>query len=114
MPRARRPATYSPILSAVEQAAVEGLQASGKTVLRRSNELVPERTGKLKRSGRVVTDFLTVIVRYTNPIAWIVHEKLDLRHEKGQAKFLETALRETDVGEKIASAISVRLTGKRR
>jgi hypothetical protein len=54
-----------------------------------SAELVPVETGRLVGSGAVHVDGDTAALTYDGPYARYQHERLDLHHEHGQAKFLE-------------------------
>lgn len=89
-------------------AAAAALYELGQDILKRSDELIPVDTGTAKASGRVM--FSTgaggprVVVGYgygeqSNPktgepaIGYVIplHERVEVQHETGQAKFLETA-----------------------
>lgn len=72
-------------------------------VLARSRALVPVNTGRLKSTGQVIGPELKdgsweVHIGYGDrKSAWyanVVHERLDVRHPRGQAKFLETSINE--------------------
>ena len=72
-------------------------------VLTRAKALVPSRTGRLRDSGQVLpTEMkggaLQVGIGFGDRkkvwYASIVHERMDVRHPTGQAKFLETPLNE--------------------
>ncbi|NUO58995.1 MAG: HK97 gp10 family phage protein [Hamadaea sp.] len=56
----------------------------------------PVETGRLAGSAAVHLDHqdgdATASITYDGPYARYQHERLDLRHETGQAKFLESAL----------------------
>lgn len=81
----------------------------GGKIMSRSTELTPLKTGELRRRAFVEGPLededgsYTVVVGYEkhdtpveggNFYAVPVHERLDAHHETGQAKFLETALKE--------------------
>lgn len=84
----------------IKTASSEGLLDAGKCLLDLSQPLVPVDTGRLKDSGRVISeDKDTVYVTYEafNPengyeYAPIQHEALDFHHNIGQAKYLEEPL----------------------
>lgn len=96
----------TPILSIVEKAAQEGLREAGRATLKRSNELAPKDDLDLVKSGRVVVDDLVVQVSYTAVHARFQHENLDFEHaEGGQAKFLELAADEVDIGRIVAEKV---------
>lgn len=100
----------TPILSTIEQAARDGLREAGKAVLKRSNELAPKDDGDLVKSGRVIVDDLTVQVSYKAIHARLQHENLDWQHaDGGQAKFLEAAADEVDIGRVVAEKVRAAL-----
>lgn len=105
-------ATFKPILSMVEKAAQDAMHDTAKKVRTRSDELAPKDDRDLVKSGRVVVDDLSVTVRYTAPHAALQHEHLDWAHEGGgQAKFLERASDEINIGEAVAAAARAALGG---
>ncbi|GAA3144950.1 hypothetical protein Ppa06_58240 [Planomonospora parontospora subsp. parontospora] len=78
------------------RAAARGLHKATRHVLTASNQRVPFETGDLERSGRPVVDEVNLrgVISYDQPYAVAQHEELGYRHERGQAKYLESALRE--------------------
>jgi len=76
-----------------------GLLEAGLLVQRRSQELVPVDTGHLKGSAYIEPTDLpngpVVEVGYGAEYATHVHERLELHHPQGQAKYLETAIKES-------------------
>ena len=101
-----------PIHSLIEAAAVKGLRAGGREVLKVARERAPEDEGGLKKSGRVVAEDLEVIVKFTAPHAWLQHEKLEYEHPNGgQAKYLESAALETDIAAPVAKHVRAVLKG---
>lgn len=83
------------VLNVTDDGARAGLRALADAELELSNSKVPTDTGELKRSGRVTEaggDKLSVV--YDAAHAAIVHERMDLAHDDGQAKFLELAMAE--------------------
>lgn len=101
---------HLPIASALEKAAREGMREAGREVLRRSNALAPKDDGDLVKSGRVTVDDLTVQVSYTAVHAVWQHEHLDWQHpDGGQAKFLEAAADEIDIGAVVAAKVRASL-----
>lgn len=85
---------YASRLSSAMDAAV--LQ-SAETVMQDSQALCPVATGTLRDSAvtaaEVQGDVVTAAVGYTASYAPAVHEKTDIRHTNGQAKFLEDAVK---------------------
>jgi hypothetical protein len=79
-------------------AAAAGLRAAAEMVFDASQQVVPEDTGGLKRSGDLTVDEgkLRAVISYgqglPDPRAVITHEKLDIRHDNGEAKYLEGPL----------------------
>lgn len=57
-----------------------------------SAPLVPVETGRLVGSADVQVDGDQASLSYEGPYARYQHERLDLRHEHGQAKYLEQPL----------------------
>jgi hypothetical protein len=101
---------HLPIASLVEKAAQDGLKEAGKTILKRARELSPSDEGGSDKSGFSLVDDLTMQVGFKSHISRIQHENLDYQHKPGeQAKFLEAAVDETDVGAIIAKNIRAAL-----
>lgn len=103
---------YTPILSAIEEAAVEGLEKGMRAMLERARFNAPKDDRDLVRSGRVRIDDLTGQVAFTAAHAAKQHEDLDLNHPNGgEAKYLENAANEIPVEEYVADAITRSLRG---
>lgn len=101
----RRP--FSGQLPRLAAGVAEGLYRVGNEIMADSQELIPVDTGTAKGSGRVLPpelrgDTLTVVVGYgygdaVNPktgepaVGYIIplHERTDVPHKVGRAKFLE-------------------------
>lgn len=81
-------------LQRVEHAAADGVQAAAEHLEQVSNALVPDLTGALQASSQVSVDRSepSAAVSYDDPAAVVQHERLDYRHDDGQAKFLEQPL----------------------
>lgn len=69
------------------------VQESLDHLLGRSNDNAPEKSGDLKRSGRVnkMGPGEGEVV-YDSEYARVQHERLDFHHDRGGAKFLEKAM----------------------
>lgn len=79
----------------IEGLSMEGLLEAGFKVLKVAQERTPVDTGNLKNSGYVRKEGkLGVIVGFSAAYAIYVHENLEAHHDTGQAKFLESALRD--------------------
>lgn len=90
----------------IEQAAADGLVAAAREALADAKQRAPKDTGKLRRSGRVVSGDDGATVRFTAPHAWLQHENLDYQHEDGgEPKFLENAALEVDLGQIVADKV---------
>lgn len=85
---------------AMLEAAYDVVEAEANVVLDRGKELVPTLLFKLQQSGRVeylpstergVVEFDVVFGNEEVYYAWIIHEDLEMYHDDGQAKYLETA-----------------------
>jgi hypothetical protein len=79
-------------------AAVRGLDVFGEHVIGDSQQLCPVDTGALKASGTTLPaeangTKLSKTIGHNVNYAAAVHERLDQHHDQGQAKFLETAIR---------------------
>lgn len=97
---------HTPVASVLEKAAQEGLKKAGRQVLKRARELSPTDTGGADKSGFSLVDDLTLQVGFRSPIARLQHENLDYQHKDGeQAKFLEAAAEQIDIGAIIASEV---------
>lgn len=83
--------TDLPIRAAAD-ATPHALAAAGAALLERADPLVPVDTSRLRRSGAVVLDDDSAYVVYDTPYAVPVHERLEVFHPHGQAKFLEEPL----------------------
>ncbi|MFF2493251.1 hypothetical protein [Agromyces sp. NPDC058064] len=97
---------HTPILTAVEQAAREGLREVGREVLKRARELSPTDTGESDKSGFVAMDDLTLQVGFKSPVSKWNHENLDWQHlDGGEPKFLEKAVEEVDIEARMAAKV---------
>ena len=99
---------FRPAALIVVGGAAEGMQEAAEGVLVRSSQLVPVDSGTLRESGRAVSDGLVAAVTYTADYAVYVHERLDVYHPDGQAKFLENALDSSSVTSAATIAAAIR------
>jgi len=105
---------------AARRGSIDGLRQAAEKGLEASQRLVPvspyARGGYLKSTGKISVDESVPVaaISYDSPpgkhIAIWVHERLDVRHTSGSAKFLERPLNEMKSG--ILSAYTVEI-GKR-
>lgn len=85
-------------ISGIKSKSRQGLQTAALVVLGTSKELTPVDTGNL-RAG-TYTKLIGGLnnpgaeIGYTAAYAVFVHERTELHHPVGQAKFLETALKQ--------------------
>lgn len=91
-------AKFYPIRTKLEASIQKGLRTGGRAVLKVSREKSPEDEGNLKKQGRVVVDDLQMQISYDSLVARLNHENLEYEHDDGQAKFLEAAVDEVDIG----------------
>lgn len=79
---------------------VRALPGAADIILKDSNRRVPEDTGDLKRSGKVVpAGAERVAVTYTDGAAVPAHEKLEVTPANGrERKYLENAMNGTKAG----------------
>ena len=101
--------------SQFDEAIQAGLKEGGEAVLARSDEMVPVHDGEIVNSGEVRLDDLTVQVSYKTtgyPYEVDQHEKLELNHPNGgQAKFLETASLEVNIGDYVEKHVKAAFDG---
>lgn len=81
----------------------DGVESLAHRILERAQQLCPVDTGELKRSGYVRrqdapqafgTGILNYAIGFTAEHAALVHERIDIPHKNGEAKFLEKAIAE--------------------
>lgn len=100
---------------AVHAGGADGVEAGARLVFEESQRAVPKDTGELEQSGKVTVDGLHAEITYGEGLpdarAIVVHEKLDLHHDDGTAKYLEnpTNAAEDRVQSIIAAAIRRKL-----
>ncbi len=79
--------------AAVREGGAEGVEAGARLVFEATQRAVPVDTGALKRSGKITAHGLHAEITYGEGLpdarAVIIHEKLDIHHDKGTAKYLE-------------------------
>lgn len=80
------------LLAAVEKAAPVALAQGAEHIRAKAVELTPVETGVLAGSAEVNVENDRASITYPGPYARYQHERLDLHHEHGQAKFLEQPL----------------------
>lgn len=81
-----------------EAAGVRAVNRFGEHVIGQAQVLTPVKTGALNQSAttqpaRLTRSDISKVVGFNTDYAAAVHERLDLHHDQGQAKFLETAMR---------------------
>jgi epoxyqueuosine reductase QueG len=76
------------------QAVIAGLRHAAKETRTYAIELTPKDRGILRASAEVSVDpaALEAAISYNTPYAVYVHERLELHHKVGEAKFLEKAI----------------------
>lgn len=82
-----------------EAAAVRAINRFGQAVLTNARERCPIEFGDLKRSATGLPaenddGKITKVIGFSESYAAAVHERLDVHHPYGEAKFLENAMRE--------------------
>lgn len=81
-----------------EGAARKALRDAAEVVLGEAQELCPVETGTLVGSATVdeaASDDRTAVFGFNTDYAAIVHEREDVAHGQGQAKFLQEAIQRT-------------------
>lgn len=96
-------AKFNPIVTKLEKSIQTGLREGGRAVLKRARELAPKDSGDLSKGGTVTVDDLTMQVAFSGDYAVDQHENLDYEHDDGQAKFLEAAADQVDIGTILAA-----------
>lgn len=101
--------------------AARALDKEANAILARSQRLVPVKTGRLQRSGRrlkvrVGRKGASVKIKYGRksvPYATAVHQRTDVNHPQGQAKYLEDAVkaRTRGMGGRIAGLLDKSIGG---
>jgi hypothetical protein len=82
------------LIRAEEAATPEAIAKGLEHIRGVAVERTPVDTGNLAGSAAVHVDGSEGSITYDGPYARYQHERLDLRHETGQAKFLESSLME--------------------
>ncbi|WP_116051681.1 hypothetical protein [Amycolatopsis palatopharyngis] len=105
------------VKAAFSKGTADGIEAAGKAVYNESQKRVPEDTARLRQSGELEVDKanLRAVISYGKNLpdarAAIAHEKLEIRHPDGTAKYLENPMRELadEIGGLIATNIKKNL-----
>lgn len=78
-------------LGDLEEATPEALVAGMEVIRAIAAPYTPVETGRLVGSASIAVDGDDATLSYDGPYARYQHERLDLRHETGRAKYLELA-----------------------
>lgn len=82
--------SLAPIVEQAPEVATQAAVDGAKHILEKARPLAPKDKGDLRASGKVLPQGPGVAaVKFTDPIAHIQHERMDFKHDDGQAKFLE-------------------------
>lgn len=94
-------------LARIRAAAQRGLDDAAEIVKQESIQRTPKETGALRNDCSTASGDLESVVYYSLPYAVRQHEEVGYRHDHGQAKYLENAVRATreTVGQVIAQAV---------
>lgn len=79
-------------LSNLDHLIPEALAQGAEIIRAAAAALTPVETGRLAGSAKVTVDGDEAGITFDGPYARYQHERLDLKHEHGQAKFLEQPL----------------------
>lgn len=87
--------------AALQQRAVRAMDRFGIYVLSQATERAPIDTGDLRASAQELPAEInggkvTKVIGFGMEYAAAVHENLNAKHKQGQAKFLESAVRENE------------------
>ncbi|WP_113705394.1 hypothetical protein [Nonomuraea lactucae] len=99
------------LVAETRAAAARGLHQGAEHVLTMTGPKVPWQEGHLERSGTVSVDESELVgaISFDQPYAVRQHEELDFNHPvKGEAKFLETTLRDEAEAVKLIVAKHIR------
>ncbi len=77
------------LVARIDGVTPEALGQAAEHIRQVAAELTPIDTGHLVGSAHVEIDHDQAAIIYPGPYARYQHERLDLRHEHGQAKYLE-------------------------
>lgn len=92
-------ANVDAIGTAMLRRASQALNAIGEETMTDAKDQTPVQYGVLKNSGHVAQHAtpgdLEVVLAFGTEYAVYVHERLDVRHTNGNAKFLERAVNKT-------------------
>lgn len=97
------------------QQAANALWSEGHAVMALAKSYTPVDKGRLRSTGHVDppkydTNGVEVILGFGTKYAIYVHERTELAHKVGRAKFLQTALEERSVG--MGSRLAARILSK--
>lgn len=84
----------------MEKLGDEKVNNISNSILNEAKALTPVNTGRLKESAVIIQNGTTREVIFQEPYALYVHENLNARHIRGEAKFLEKAVLKTVGGYK--------------
>ena len=102
-----------------KRGVASGLSLEAEIIMAKSKDLVPVDTGALRSSGhvrkpRTVGDYLVVELGYGGVAvgyAIPVHERLDVHHPVGQAKYLEIPFKAAQPGLATRVMVRARMSG---
>lgn len=76
----------------IDRVTKRALREKGEQIGSDSDALAPVSSGKLVNSRKITATEDSVTIEYTAPYALEVHERTDVHHAVGEAKFLEKAV----------------------
>jgi hypothetical protein len=98
---------------AMRDAAAQALRAEVEATLAEATTRVPVDTGELRDSGVIVGEGMSLSIAYTARHALPVHERVEVRHLIGEAKWLERTMDERSGGmaARMGSDVRQRVSG---
>lgn len=93
------------LYAVLQNTTQETLEQNADIILEQAKDIAPKDTGNMVNTAHVVRKNGNCTIKFEAPYSIYVHERLDLNHPIGQAKFLETALRNSQYVEAIKLAI---------
>lgn len=108
------------LIAAVPEEMAEGMWREGERIMNDSKRMTPVDTGYLRASGYVndptiSSDGVEVELGHWANYAAPVHDRVNVQHETGTARFLEMALDEhvPGIGRRIVDRVMKRIGGQR-
>lgn len=93
------------LYAVLQNTTQETLEKNAQTILEQAKERAPKDTHNMVNTSHVIKKDGECVIQFSAPYSIYVHERLDLHHPNGEAKFLESALRNSQYIDAIRLAI---------